>query len=338
MGRDKPCLYIFGWPSFVGGADTKLAHLLLLLRDHFSITVVPNENRHLHDKPWMRRLRELGVAYGLLEQLPGKLEGIGLGMSNQCFFTHTIAQRAKERGLRIIWSSEMMWHHKGELEAVKQGIIDKVLYVSEVQKEALAPGYGALPSAMTGNYIDPAYFPFKERRNPAFTIGRLSRAAPEKYPEDFPVFYEALGVPECRFRVMAWDDKLKQKYRWHKFDDRWDLLPAERQSSLHFLQSLDLFVYPLGHRFTESWGRSTVEAMLTGCIPLAPPGHHLDHLIVHGETGFVCGDFLEYHDYAHRLYRDPALRRRLATQCRRHATENLCNRERHLRVWIEALQ
>jgi hypothetical protein len=38
-------------------------------------------------------------------------------------------------------------------------------------------GYGALPFAITGNYIDPAFFPFKERQNPIFTLGRLSRAA-----------------------------------------------------------------------------------------------------------------------------------------------------------------
>ena len=31
---------------------------------------------------------------------------------------------------------------------------------------------------------------------------------------------------------------------------------------------LDLFVYPLGHQFIESWGRVVAEAMLTGCVPI----------------------------------------------------------------------
>lgn len=104
----KPKLYVFGWPSFVGGADTKLAHLLVLLHEHCDITVIPNENRHLHNKTRTRFLDKLGVRYDLLECLPAKLSGFALSLSNQCFFTHRIAHRAKERGLTLVWSSEMM--------------------------------------------------------------------------------------------------------------------------------------------------------------------------------------------------------------------------------------
>jgi hypothetical protein len=335
---ERPNVFCFGWPSNVGGADTKLAHLLVLLHEHCRITVIPNENRHLENESWTRFLDRLGVKYKLLDQLPKKLDGFALALSNQCFFTHQIAHRAKERGLKIIWSSEMMWHHEGELEAVEEGIIDEVLYTSELQKSVLAPAYGRLPGVITGNYIDPGFFPFQERSNSTFTIGRLSRAAVEKYPEDFPVFYECLELPETRFRVMAWDEKLERKYRWHRFDERWDLLHAEQETQLEFLHSLDLFVYPLGYNFTESWGRSTVEAMLTGAIPLVPPGHHLDQSIVPGQTGYICGDFLEYQEHAHRLFFDFKLRRGMAQACREHAEKRLCNREEHLATWLSVFQ
>src|SRR5216683_1273866 len=148
MECTKPKLFFFGWPGFLGGADTKLAHLLVLLHENTEITVVPNENRHLHNKVWTRFLEKLGVKYTTFDKLPTKLDGFGLSMCNDCFFLHRIAHKAKEKGLRIVWSSEMMWHHKGELEAVKQGIIDKVLYTSEFQKETLGPAYGPLPSAI----------------------------------------------------------------------------------------------------------------------------------------------------------------------------------------------
>src|SRR5262249_24560180 len=155
------------------------------------------------------------IGYMMFDQLPRRLEGFGLALCNDMFFRDRIAHRAKEKGLKIIWSSEMMWHHEGELEAVKAGIIDTVLYTSEFQREELSAGYGDLPWAITGNYIDPSLFPFKERRNRTFTVGRLSRQAAEKYPEDFPVFYECLDLPDTRFRVMAWDRALSRKYRWH---------------------------------------------------------------------------------------------------------------------------
>ena len=86
-----------------------------------------------------------------LAWLPRELHGLALALSNTRFFADKIAHRAKERGLRIVWSSEMMWHHEGELDAVREGVIDHLLYVSEFQKAALAPGYGAVPGTITGN-------------------------------------------------------------------------------------------------------------------------------------------------------------------------------------------
>jgi glycosyltransferase involved in cell wall biosynthesis len=338
MSKPRPPIYIFGWPSFLGGADTKLAHLLRLLHREFSITVIPNDPPRLKEKVWTRALDQLGIRYTTLDRLPRRLKGVGLSLCNDRFFTEGIASRAKERGLRVIWSSEMMWHQDGELDAVKQGLLDKVLYTSEIQKKTLSEGYGDLPGHITGNYIDPASFPFVERRNRTFTIGRLSRPDSVKYPEDFPVFYECLELGDVRFRVMAWDADLRAKYSWHKFDGRWDLLESEAEAQVQFLHSLDLFVYPLGQRFVESWGRSTVEAMLTGAIPLVPPGHHLENLVEHGKSGYVCHDFVEYKDHAQRLSRDYAERRKMARQCREHAERRLCRAAEHLNIWKKALQ
>jgi len=338
MAKHLPNVICFGWPGDMGGADTKLAHLLLLLHKHVSFTVVPNVSDQLKETKWREFLHSLGVRTCLTDQLPVRQCGYALGLSNQCFFTHGIARQAKDRGLKVVWSSEMMWHHAGELEAVAHGLVDVVLYVSELQRKALQLGYGKLPSFLTGNFIAPSFFPFAERMHPVFSIGRLSRAASEKYPEDFPVFYEALRLPETCFRVMAWNEALARKYRWHRFDERWELLSAKAEPTANFLQSLDLFVYPLRHTFTESWGRSTVEAMLTGAIPLIPPGHHLDHLVVEGRTGFFCDDFEVYRDHAHRLRRDSAERKRMSHQAHQHAVFELCREEDHRRRWLEVFQ
>lgn len=333
----KPNLHIFGWPAYISGADTKLAHLIFLLSKTFEITVIPNDSKWLKDAHWVKKFRQAGIHISLLNQLPSKLNGVGLALSNHCFFTHQIAHQAKAKGLRIIWSSEMMWHHPGELQAVADGVIDKVLYVSEFQKKTLEINYGGLPSAITGNYIDPALFPWHERPVRAFTIGRLSRAAWEKYPENFPAFYEAIGPDACRYLVMAWSPELRKKYQWHNFDHRWDLLNPLQETPVKFLNSLDVFVYPLGHHFRESWGRSTVEAMLTGCVPVVPKGHHFPNLIHHGESGFMCDDVEEYREVVKKLFYDLPFRRKLAAQCRRHAVDHLCNAEEHLKIWTDAL-
>ncbi|KAA5543136.1 glycosyltransferase [Roseiconus nitratireducens] len=332
-------LYFFGWPSRYGGADTKAAHLLGLLAGHLKITVVPNFPEQLEQSEWTTFLDSLQIRYTSLDRLPGNLSGVALALCNDQFFVRGLHREAIKRGLKVIWSSEMMWHHQQEVQQIKAGSVSRLLYVSEVQKATLNyESFCDVPTRITGNYIDPSCFPFVDRDNTrGITIGRLSRAAEEKYPEDFPVFYEALGIPDARFRVMAWSSALSQKYRWHRFDQRWDLLPVEAEPAASFLQSLDLFVYPLGHQFTESWGRSTVEAMLTGAIPLVPEGHNFGELIVHGETGFLCGDFLEYQEHALRLSREPASRRKMSLACRDHAVTELCDTNRHRECWLEAL-
>ena len=331
-------VYLFGWPASYGGADTKAAHLLKLLSGHLNFTVIPNDDRSLGDSYWVPLLSGWGVRCATLESLPERLHGVGLALANHSFFAGRICSAARHRGLKIVWSSEMMWHHAEEVDFIKAGEVDRLLYVSDVQKQTLNyESFCDVPTRMTGNYICPDEFPFAERpQEKGITIGRLSRSDPDKYPEDFPVFYESLELPDCRFRVMAWSETLAEKYRWHRFDSRWELLPPLGEPVPAFLQSLDLFVYPLGHTFTESWGRSTVEAMLTGAIPLVPEGHHFKSLIVHGESGFLCGDFLEYQSRAQELARDPLLRRQMSIACRRQG-ELLNNAETHRAIWLEAL-
>ena len=332
-------LYFFGWPSEYGGADTKAVHLLKLLAGHLEITVIPNFPKQLNQSRWTAFLDSLNIHYTSLDQLPGNLNGVALAICNDQFFVRGLCNEAIKRGLSIVWSSEMMWHHEQEVQQILAGSIDRLLYVSEVQKSELKyESFCDVPTRVVGNYIDPALFPWIERSDrQGITIGRLSRAAIEKYPEDFPVFYESLEIVDARFRVMAWSAELSQKYAWHRFDDRWDLLAAEAETAVSFLHSLNLFVYPLGHQFVESWGRSTVEAMLCGVIPLVPEGHNFGELIVHGQTGFLCGDFLEYQEYAQRIARDAETRSAMSRACRDHAVTALCDVDRHRQIWMEAL-
>jgi glycosyltransferase involved in cell wall biosynthesis len=309
--------------------------LIRVLSGHCQLTVVPNVAAQLNDARWRSECERWGARCCLFDQLHGRLSGTGLALCNGRFFPDRIAHRAKERGLRILWSGEMMWHHPGEVEAVREGVVDEVLYVSPLQRMALAAGHAGVPWTITGNYVDPAQFPFRRPVSGPFTIGRLSRPDPDKYPEDFPVFYEALGLDDCCYRVMAWDEALAAKYSWHRFGPGWERLGPAQEPAADFLSSLDLLVYPLGHRVVESWGRAVVEAMLTGCIPLVPAGHHFEQLIIDGETGFVCRDFLDYQEHAQALRANPRRRQDMARAAREHSVAAHCSIEAHRRMWLE---
>ncbi len=273
----------------------------------------------------------------LTKDLPKRLEGVALAVCDEEFFISCRARQLKERGLRLVWSNEMMFPFKGEAEAAKQGLIDRVLFVSEFQAAVFAEIYRGVPSMNVGNYIDPDDYVWRERKHPVFTLGRLSRPDPMKYPLDFPVFYEELALKDVRYRVMAWNLELQKQYRWHRFGPEWELLPANRQSALSFLYTLDVFLYPLGHRIKESWGRAVVEALLTGCVPVVPAGHQFHNLLVHGETGFICKEFREFKEAVRELYENYPLRLKMSRQGAEHAREHLCNPEAHRKKWIEAL-
>lgn len=338
-GRDRePRIYVFGWPSNLGGADTRLVHLLLLLSKSFQITVIPNDEYKILEGSWSGWMRSLGISVVPHRLLPGKLKGCALSLSNEAFFSMRIAHLAKERGLRVIWSSEMMWHHAGELEAIKEGVVDHVLYVAEIQKTALSTEYQGIPASTIGNYIEPSWFPFKMRKDSVKAVGRLSRAAVEKYPENFPVFYEALGLENVRFRVMAWSSELADNFHWHQFDKRWEFLEAEHETQVQFLHSIDLFIYPLGNSFIESWGRSTAEAMLTGCVPIVPTGHNLTSLIDQGRSGFYCDKVSDWRECVKRLCEDHSLRRRMSMTARQHIIEIACDYRQHLTLWSELFE
>lgn len=330
-------LYILGVPGRTGGASTKLAHLIPLLSREFRITVALPESGLKHHREIKQILDPLNVSYVFWKDLPKKLEGVAFAICDKDFFTSGRARGVKDRGLKLVWSNEMTWAFRGEAEAVRDGLIDRVLFVSDFQARIFHDIYSNIPSLITGNYIDANDYAFKERRSPMFSVGRLSRADIHKYPLDFPVFYEELNLRDVRYRVMAWSSELQKQYRWHRFGPEWDLLPANKEPALKFLYSLDLFVYPLGHRIKESWGRAVVEAMLTGCVPLVPAGHQFDKLMVHGESGFICDKFSDWKTAVHELYENYPLRQKMARTASDYAREHLCNPEEHRKRWIEAL-
>jgi glycosyltransferase involved in cell wall biosynthesis len=363
-------VYLFGWPGTLGGASTKFTHLVRLLHGHHPITVVTPRKAYLNDERWTHWLTQQRVPYCAIESLPARLRGWGVSLCDFEFLGSPEWVEMRKRGLKMAWGNEMMSPLRRETGALTLGQIDAILYVSPAQRAALEPEYrrilrGALgrepgnrmePASsgidgwiegrtprerlrwvMVGNYIDPVAFPFRlrsARADAPLTIGRLSRPDPLKFPSDFPQSYEELGLRNPRFRVMGWGPALSARWPTHQFDGRWELL-APSPDPATFLQSLDLFVYEIGPGIRESWGRVVVEAMLAGAIPLVPKGggHHLEALVEHRKSGFVCRDRVKFRRYARYLQDHPELRLRISRQCRQAAVRGWCDARTHRRVW-----
>lgn len=336
-------LWIYGFPGGVGGADTKMVHTLPIFKLLFDEVMCIANAPEQYDPPnqWTQYLDSLGIKYGLKEEMKGYQPGdFALSLCNPWFFKQKFVDDAVSKELKVIWSSEMMWHHEGELDAIKEGKVYKVLYVSELQQAVLQYPPN-IPYTMTGNFVNPEVFPFRRRSSPRLGIGRLSRADSYKYPEDFPVFYEeiveGLDPNRIQFRVMGWNDELIRKYSWHNWKRKysWVLLEEQAMPTLDFLYGIDIFAYPLGHNFVESWGRSTVEAMLTGAIPVVFSGHHLQELIEDKVTGFIVDDIYEWKQVMQILFHNVQYRFDMSKRCSELTAERHCNLEDHVRMWEE---
>src|SRR5882672_7600306 len=151
-GNALPPLFVYGAPHTIGGASTKLAHLIRLLQSVFRITVVPPHADALRDKVVKQLTAPYGVSCVLLKDLPKKLEGTALAVCVADFFTARTAHELKGRGLKVVWSNTMMFPFKGEGEAAQEGLIDRVLFNSEFQANAFAEMYRGVPAFIVGNY------------------------------------------------------------------------------------------------------------------------------------------------------------------------------------------
>ncbi len=74
--------------------------------------------------------------------------------------------------------------------------------------------------------------------------------------------------------------------------------------------------------------------MLTGAIPLLPAGdeHHLQSLVQHGASGFLCRCPGEFGQFARALENDRPRRLEMSRAARARA-ETLCDAEEHRRRW-----
>lgn len=330
-------VYLYGMPGKVGGAATKIAHLLQLLHRQIHFKLILPTGHSKIPKETSAFLKKKGIVWCYRQDVPITKHDVVLAICERRFFSSGSALKLKELGYRIVWSNEMMWPFDGEKEAVESGIVDRVLWVSQFQARAFAEIYRTIPSLVTGNYIDPNDYCWKKRENEQLTLGRLSRADPAKYPANFPQFYEALEIDQARYRVMAWTNEVAKQYRFHHFGPAWDLLKPNKVSALDFLYSLDLFVYPLGHRVKESWGRAVVEAMLTGCPPIVPHGHQFHELMVHGESGFICDEFTQWKSCVQELAYNYRKRLKFSRTASDYARETHCRAEVHRELWMNAL-
>jgi len=330
-------VFVIGYPGDVGGANTECWHTIRLWRrGGLSVTLIPTWTP---TENWLRRLETIGCQ--TVTSRPDDLKSVpGLAGATVVSFCNSHFLRAAghfaDLTCRIVWVNCMTWLFAEERRHYRRrGPFDAYVFQSRYQQEELQPQLARYGVAADQCYrirgaISTDEFPFapaRHRRGTPLVLGRISRAAADKYARDTWETYRGIPHP-IRARLMAWDDEVQRKLG--PPPDWAECLPAGAESPQAFLATLHCMVQ-LGGGAAENWPRSGLEAMAAGVPIVAENRWGWREMIRHGLTGYLADDADEVARYAGRLARDEAHRLAIAEQANRVLREDLANPET---IWI----
>jgi hypothetical protein len=339
-------MFVIGYPSELGGANTELWHTVKLWRRFgMDVTLVPTWRA---DPAWKRRLEAIGCRTvesnpDDLQNVPGLKSGVVVSLCNTRFLA--VAERFKELGCRVIWLGCMNWLFPEErLLYRKMGPFDFHVFQSHYQRDQLAPqlrrfGWRDEQGAVIRGALDLDGFPFcpsTHRSGESLVIGRMSRPAADKFPRDLWRQYarigESLGTP-LRARVLGWSKetaaRLGDAPRWA------ECLTPRAEPAAQFLGTLHAVVPGLGGA-VENWPRFALEAMAAGVPLVLEKSGGAVEMIESGRTGWLCGAVEDMTACVVRLERDEQQRLRVAREARA-AVERLADPARLWREWREVV-
>lgn len=329
-------IFVAGYPGELGGASTELDHTLRLWRRHgLEVALVPNDTP---DPRWRARMDRLGCV--TLRATPETVH-LPAGSTVVAFcnerFLHA-AHRFREAGCRIVWAGCMNWLFPAErLHYRRHGPFDRYVFQSRYQRDALVPqlrkvGFRDEQGHLIRGALDLAAFPYRPRpraKGDVFTLGRISRAAADKFGRESWSIYG--GIPrEVRVRVLGWHPRLEAELGppppWA------ECLPERAVPAREFLGSLHCLA-PWGGEAVENWPRAGLEAMAAGVPVVAEARGGWTEMIQHGHTGYLARTAEEFARSAARLADDEPHRLAIAAAAREAVEHDLAPADTIWRQW-----
>ncbi|MBN2476897.1 MAG: glycosyltransferase family 4 protein [Pirellulales bacterium] len=324
-------VFVCGYPGHLGGANTELWHTLRLWRRFgLEVTLIPTWQC---DPAWARRLRQIGCRTVQsnaddLPNVPGLRGSVVVSMCNRKFLA--AAARFRDLGCRIVWLGCMNWMFPEErLHYRRWGTFDRYVFQSRYQRDQLVPqlrkfGYGPAQGLLLRSPLAFEEFPFgplPHRPGRAFVVGRISRAAADKFAPRTWQIYGKVPHPVAA-RVLGWSGEVRDRVGppppWA------ECLPPGSQTPQAFLPTLQAMVHA-GAEAAENWPRVGLEAMAAGVPVVADSRGGWREMIRHGRTGYLCETEDQFAYYTARLAYDEPHRLAVARLARTVLETELAN-------------
>ena len=283
LSKIKQPIYMMGWPSAYGGANSERWHTLKLWRKMgLDVTVIPSGVRMPDHADWIPRLDAIGceIAHPGTADLTGDGK-IAVSFCDSGF--RNAASQLRKTGWKTIYVPCMLAPYLEEKYG--QPIADLYVFQSIYQRDQLLPALG-LPEGcyrMIRGAFDASEFkhnPKPHKPGEPFVVGKLASggyrletnadgshdavARLDKWPADLWAQYARIPYAPLRARVMGWTAEVQEKCGppppWA------EALPQGAETTQQFLESIHCLLPGLGC-CAENWPRIALEARAVG-VPI----------------------------------------------------------------------
>jgi glycosyl transferase family 1 len=339
-GRRRPAIWVAGFPSPYGGADTELDHQIALWRRHdVDVHLVPMFGA---DPETRERMLARGCHVHAYRDdiFRGKLV---VSYCNGELLANLPRIMARGRPARLIWFNCMTWLFDAEREAHRQGWIDVFGFVSAYQRSILEPQLTAIRPIESFDYrpyfelstIEWRYRPWDGQ----YRLGRISRDDMGKYaPDTWRIFDRVIVPPALAKKVylLGYGSNAAAKIGAAPAGLDWQTWAPGAIPTSEFYRTIDTMLHKTGGS-RESYCRVLIEAYAHGVVPIVEDDYAFPELVRHGETGYRTCDSDEMSWYAGMLAREPDRHRAMAEAGRRFLAEELIDEPRCWRGWEELI-
>jgi Glycosyl transferases group 1 len=340
-------IWVAGYPSPYGGADTELDHQIDLWLAHgIKVNLVPNDSP---DPTVQYDMTSRGVATHMYR--PDIFAGrVVVSYCNGAFLERLPEICNAGRPRCVVWANCMTWTFPNEIECHRRGLIDLFAFQSRYQRSWLLPEL----SAVRPVHELEGYRPFFSLRRwsggspsmsipPAsigyYGVGRVSRDDAAKYPADLWGTLSRVCSPRpVKVFVLGWGPSAAGKCGLPQEHDEldWMLWAPNAIPPESFFRRIHTLVHQTGGS-RENWPRVAFEAWASGVVILAEFDFAWPELIDDGETGILCRSSDEFSYRASELAFDEAKRQRLILAAQARLQSEHCDLKRSFAAWDRIL-
>lgn len=326
-------VYLIGYPSDYGGANSEALDTIKLWRRHgVRVVLIPSDRNWGPPKPaWRKVCDDLGCETVVLPWIEGGIRGVpGIAGSPVVSFCnhhfYDVYPTLREMGCRTVWVPCMCNWSEGELGTFDaHGWPHHLIFQSWYQANKSPPPLCHLEkvSVIRGAF-DP--WPYRETRD-SFVVGKLARAAPNKWPANL---WELIG--DFPSLCMGFDARVLDKIGPAPPQAR--IMVPGQMPPQEFMRGIDVLL--AWGDVDENWPRVGLEAMSSGVVVVAPNRWGWREMIADGQTGILCDDDDGVIAAIEMLAADRAKRDRIARNARKWI-DDYCASDEIWRGWERVL-